>query len=261
MEKVERRKLRGDTFPARVRPPGTVPVPGPRSRSDLVTTNETTVHHPRPGFLGGSNEWDHPRPGFLGRSNKWDHPRPGFFGDRFSTYKKNWEIPIFFSRLLEGRGKRACPKRRSWETWKWLIQLDPSLERLESDSSKSRDLKVTHPSLERLESDSSKSRVTWKWLIQVLRDLKVTHQKKSTLSKPLTCEALVKVFFRRQVYSNSCTGLEKSWQGVRNTPPSPTFGVLLIPVKGLVGKEVFTLEKSSLEDGVNYSVTRGLRTG
>ena len=31
-----------------------------------------------------------------------------------------------------------------------------------------RDLKVTHPSLERLESDS-------KWLIQVLRDLKVTH--------------------------------------------------------------------------------------
>ena len=38
-----------------------------------------------------------------------------------------------------------------------------------------RDLKVTHPSLERLESDSSKSRETWKWLIQVLRDLKVTH--------------------------------------------------------------------------------------
>jgi len=55
----------------------------------------------------------------------------------------------------------------------------PSLERLESDSSKSWEtwkwLKVTHPSLERLESDSSKSRETWKWLIQVLRDLKVTH--------------------------------------------------------------------------------------
>jgi hypothetical protein len=85
-----------------------------------------------------------------------------------------------------------------------------------------RDLKVTHPSLERLESDSSK---------------------KSTSSKPLTCEASVKVLFRRQVYSNSSTGLEKSAQGVRNTPPSPTFGALLSPAKGLVGKEVFTLEK------------------
>ena len=48
------------------------------------------------------------------------------------------------------------------ETWKWLIQV-------------LRDLKVTHPSLERLESDSSKSWETWKWLIQVSRDLKVTH--------------------------------------------------------------------------------------
>jgi hypothetical protein len=46
---------------------------------------------------------------------------------------------------------------------------------------------MTHPSLERLESDSSK---------------------KSTISKPL-----------------------------------PTFGALLNPAKGLVGKEVFTLEK------------------
>ena len=44
-----------------------------------------------------------------------------------------------------------------------------------------RDLKVTHPSLERLESDSSKSRETWKWLIQVLRDLKVTHQNNQPL--------------------------------------------------------------------------------
>ena len=101
----------------------------------------------------------------------------------------------------------------------------PSLERLESDSSKSavlRDLKVTHPSLERLESDSSK---------------------KITSSKPLTCEASVKVLFRRQVYYNSSTGLEKSAQGVWNTPPSPTFGALLSPAKGLVGKEVFTLGK------------------
>jgi hypothetical protein len=64
-----------------------------------------------------------------------------------------------------------------------------------------RDLKETHPSLERLESDSSKSRETWKWLIQVSRDLKMTHpslerlgsdsSKKSTSSKPLMCEASV----------------------------------------------------------------------
>ena len=70
---------------------------------------------------------------------------------------------------------------KSWETWKWLIQV-------------LRDLKVTHPSLERLESDSSKSWETWKWLIQVSRDLKMTHpslgrlesdsSKKSTSSKP-----------------------------------------------------------------------------
>jgi hypothetical protein len=71
----------------------------------------------------------------------------------------------------------------------------------------------------------------------------------------------VKVLFRRQVYSNSSKGLAKSAQGMWNTPPSPTFGALLSPAKGLVGKEVFTLEKSFLEDGVNYSVTRGLKTG
>jgi hypothetical protein len=53
----------------------------------------------------------------------------------------------------------------------------------------------------------------------------------------------VKVLFRRQVYSNSSAGLEKSAQGVWNTPPSPTFGVLLRPVKDLVGKDVFTLGK------------------
>ncbi len=60
---------------------------------------------------------------------------------------------------------------KSGETWKWLIQV-------------SRDLKVNHPSLERLEIDSSKSRETWKWLIQVLRDLKVTHQKNQPYPSP-----------------------------------------------------------------------------
>jgi hypothetical protein len=53
----------------------------------------------------------------------------------------------------------------------------------------------------------------------------------------------VKVLFGRQVYSNSSTGLENSVQGVWNTPPSPTFGTLFNPVKVLVGKEGFTLEK------------------
>jgi hypothetical protein len=60
----------------------------------------------------------------------------------------------------------------------------PSLERLESDSSKFRetwiwliqvevlrDLKVTHPSLERLENDSSKSWETWKWLIKKINHI------------------------------------------------------------------------------------------
>jgi hypothetical protein len=71
----------------------------------------------------------------------------------------------------------------------------------------------------------------------------------------------VKVLFRRQVYSTSSTGLEKSAQGVWKTPPSPTFDALLNPAKGLVGKKFLPWKKSFLEDGVNYSVTRGLRTG
>jgi hypothetical protein len=54
----------------------------------------------------------------------------------------------------------------------------------------------------------------------------------------------VKVLFRRQVYSNSSTGLEKSAQGMPYTPPSPIFGTL-------VRKEVFDFKK----------ITRGLRTG
>jgi hypothetical protein len=45
------------------------------------------------------------------------------------------------------------------------------------------------------------------------------------------------------VYYNRSTGLEKSAQGVWNTPPSLTFGALLSPAKDLVGKEVFTLGK------------------
>jgi hypothetical protein len=71
----------------------------------------------------------------------------------------------------------------------------------------------------------------------------------------------VKVLFRRQVYSNASTGLEKSAQCVWNTPPSPIFGVLLPLLMVLWEKKFLPSKKSFLEDGVNYSVTRGLRTG
>ncbi len=88
----------------------------------------------------------------------------------------------------------------------------------------------------------------------------------------------MKVLFRGQVYSNSSTGLEKSSQDVWNTPPSPIFGVLLpllmvswekkflpcvlLPLLMVSWEKKFLPSKKSfLEDGVNYSVTRGLRTG
>jgi hypothetical protein len=69
------------------------------------------------------------------------------------------------------------------------------------------------------------------------------------------------VLFRRQVYSNSSTGLEKSAQGVWNTPPSPIFGTLLVLIRAWWEKKFFPWEKIFLEDGVNYNVTWGLRTG
>jgi hypothetical protein len=71
----------------------------------------------------------------------------------------------------------------------------------------------------------------------------------------------VKVLFRRQVYSNSSTGLEKSAQVAPNTPPSPIFGALLALLMASREKKFLPLKKSFLEDGVNHSVTRGLRTG
>jgi hypothetical protein len=59
----------------------------------------------------------------------------------------------------------------------------------------------------------------------------------------------VKVLFRRQVYSNFSTGLEKSAQGVPNTPPSPIFGTLLALLTLLMGKEVFTFKKNPWKRG------------
>jgi hypothetical protein len=149
----------------------------------------------------------------------------------FQLKKKLGDYSQIFFHLFkdEGKGRQSA-----------------GLERLESDSFNLiqvlRDLKVTHPSLERLESDSSS--------LERLERFESDSSKKSTSSKPLTCEASVKVLFRRQVYSNSSTGLEKSAQGVWNTPPSPTFGALLSPAKGLVWKRSFYLGKNpSLKTG------------
>jgi hypothetical protein len=61
----------------------------------------------------------------------------------------------------------------------------------------------------------------------------------------------VKALFRRQVYSNSSTGLEKSAQGVWNTPPSPTFVTLLDLLMASWEKKFLPSKKSLLEDGEN----------
>ncbi len=57
--------------------------------------------------------------------------------------------------------------------------------------------------------------------------LRVSCRSLSCLEDP-DIEDSVKVLFRRQVYSNSSTGLEKSAQGVWNTPPYPIFGDQLV---------------------------------
>ncbi len=62
----------------------------------------------------------------------------------------------------------------------------------------------------------------------------------------------MKVLFRRQVYSNSSTGLEKSAQGVWNSLPSPIFGTLVPLLKVSWEKKFLPSKKSFLEDGVNY---------
>ncbi len=64
----------------------------------------------------------------------------------------------------------------------------------------------------------------------------------------------MKVIFRRQVYSNSSTGLEKSAQDVWNTPPnSPIFGALIPLLMVSWEKKFLPSKKYFLEDGVNYS--------
>jgi hypothetical protein len=59
----------------------------------------------------------------------------------------------------------------------------------------------------------------------------------------------VKVLVRRQVYSNSSAGLEKSAQGVPHTLSSPIFGALLALL--MASKKFLPSKKSFLEDGEN----------
>jgi hypothetical protein len=49
----------------------------------------------------------------------------------------------------------------------------------------------------------------------------------------------VKVLFRRQVYSNSLTGLEKPVPDVWNTPPSTIVGPLLVLIRAWWEKKFF----------------------
>jgi hypothetical protein len=90
-----------------------------------------------------------------------------FFGGSSFSSKiiiKNF-FSLYFSFWLESTQSDSS---KSWDTWKWLIQVSgdlkmthPSLERLESDSSKSRET----------ENDSSKSWETWKWLIKKINHI------------------------------------------------------------------------------------------
>ncbi len=180
-------------------------------------------------------------------------------------------VPLF-SRPHASLERLESDSSKSWETWKWLIQVLRDLKVTQSDSSKSRetwkwliqvsgDLKMTHPSLERLESDSSKSRETWKWLIQVSRDLRVTHQKNQPYPSPWR----VRLRWRcssEDRYTPIVLQVWKSLHKVCGTllHPSP-----LVPCLDLrrawSEKKVLPWKKSFLEDGVNYSVTRGWRTG
>jgi hypothetical protein len=55
----------------------------------------------------------------------------------------------------------------------------------------------------------------------------------------------VKVLFRRQVYYNSSTGLEKSAQGVWNTPSSPIFDAQLVLLRAWWEKKFLPLKNPS----------------
>jgi hypothetical protein len=124
-----------------------------------------------------------------------------------------------------------------------------------------RDLKVTHPSLERLESDSSKSRETWKWLIQVLRDLKMTHQKNQPYPSPWR----VRLRWRCSSEDRYTPIVLQVWKSLHKVCGTLLHSPPLVPCLALrrawSEKKFLPWKKSFLEDGVNYSVTRGLRTG
>jgi hypothetical protein len=71
--------------------------------------------------------------------------------------------------------------------------------------------------------------------------------------KDLSCDDFGEgaLSFRRQVYSNSSAGLEKSAQDLPNTPPSPIFGSLLALLMTSWEKKFLPSKKSFLEDGGN----------
>ena len=157
----------------------------------------------------------------------------------------------------------------------------PSLERLESDSSKSRetwkwliqvlrDLKVTHPSLERLENDSSKSWETWKWLIKKIVILLVSwHTQGTNLKLPESAMSWspwrVRIRWRCSSEDRYTPILLQVWKSLHKARRTLLHVPSLVPCLALrrawSEKKFLPWEKSFLEDGVNYSVTRGLRTG
>jgi hypothetical protein len=129
-----------------------------------------------------------------------------------------------------------------------------------------RGLKVTHPSLERLESDSSKSWETWKWLIQVsrdlkMRDLKVTHQKNQPHPSPWH----VRLRWRSSSEGRYTPILLQVWKSLHKVCGTLLHSPPLVPCLALrrvwSEKKFLPWKTSFLEDGVNYNVTRGLRTG
>ncbi len=113
-----------------------------------------------------------------------------------------------------------------------------------------RDLKVTHPSLERLESDSSKSRETWKWLIKKINLIQTPD---------------VRLRWRCSSEDRYTPILLQVWKSLHKVCGTllhlPPLVSCLVLRRAWSEKKFLPWKKSFLEDGVNYSVTRGLRTG
>ncbi len=68
----------------------------------------------------------------------------------------------------------------------------------------------------------------------------------------------MKVLFRIHLYSNSSTGLEKSAQGVWNTPPSPIFGAQLALLE-VGGKRSFIFFQKTSESWGQSQRDKGIQ--